>query len=50
VLNDNASSAQTFQVDSNGQGYTLPARSIATFTWSPSGSAPASASAAPLGD
>jgi glucosylceramidase len=51
VLNDNASSAQTFQVDWNGQGfnYTLPASSIVTFTWSPSGSPAASASTAPLG-
>jgi glucosylceramidase len=39
VLNDNASSPETFSVGSDGQsfGYTLPASSIATFTWSPSG-------------
>ena len=51
VLNDNASSAQTFQVESGGQGfnYTLPASSIATFTWSPSGSGTAASSASPLG-
>ena len=51
VLNDNASSAQTFQVDSNGQGfnYTLPASSIVTFTWTPSGSPAAPATTAPLG-
>jgi glucosylceramidase len=51
VLNDNASSSQSFQVDSNGQGfsYTLPASSIATFTWSPSGSTTVPASVAPLG-
>jgi glucosylceramidase len=51
VLNDNASSSQTFGVGWNGQGfrYTLPASSIVTFTWSPSGTASAPASAAPLG-
>jgi glucosylceramidase len=51
VLNDNSSSAQTFQVDSNGQGfnYTLPASSIATFTWSPSGPGVTSTSTSPLG-
>jgi glucosylceramidase len=51
VLNDNTSSSQTFQVVSNGQGfnYTLPASSIVTFTWSPSGSTVSSASTAPLG-
>jgi len=52
VLNDNPSSSQTFAVDSGSQGfsYTLPASSIATFTWSPPGR-PASgqAAAAPLG-
>jgi len=50
VLNDNASSSQTFQVTSNGQGfsYTLPASSIVTFSWSPSGSAGAS-TVSPLG-
>jgi glucosylceramidase len=51
VLNDNASSSKTFQVDWNGQGfnYTLPASSIVTFTWSPSGSAATPATVAPLG-
>jgi glucosylceramidase len=51
VLNDNTSSAQKFQVVSNGQGfnYTLPASSIVTFTWSPSGSLAAPATVAPLG-
>ena len=50
VLNDNASSSQAFQVTSNGRGfsYTLPASSIVTFTWSPSGSAGARA-VSPLG-
>lgn len=52
VLNDNASSSQTFGVDEGGQGfsYTLPASSIVTFTWSPPGS-PASSqdTTAPLG-
>jgi glucosylceramidase len=51
VLND-ASSPQTFGVDSGGHGfsYTLPANSIVTFTWSPHGG-PASgqATTAPLG-
>jgi glucosylceramidase len=47
VLNDNTSSAQKFQVVSNGQGfnYTLPANSIVTFTWSGS----TVATTAPLG-
>jgi glucosylceramidase len=47
VLNDNTSSAQKFQVVSNGQGfnYTLPASSIVTFTWSGS----TVATTAPLG-
>lgn len=51
VLNDNASSLQTFQVTWNRQGfsYTLPANSIVTFTWSPSGRATNHATAAPLG-
>jgi glucosylceramidase len=51
VLNDNASSAQTFGVEWNGHefGYTLPASSIATFTWSPSGQVTAPATTAPLG-
>jgi glucosylceramidase len=52
VLNDNASSAQSFQVDWNGQGfnYTLPASSIVTFTWSPPGAGgTAQATTAPLG-
>ncbi|HUN35971.1 MAG TPA: glycoside hydrolase family 30 beta sandwich domain-containing protein [Trebonia sp.] len=52
VLNDNPSASQTFGVDEGGHGfsYTLPASSIATFTWSPPGR-PASgqAAAAPLG-
>jgi glucosylceramidase len=52
VLNDNATSPQSFGVDYDGRGfsYTLPASSIATFTWSPS-RRPASghADAAPLG-
>ena len=51
VLNDNTSSSQKFQVVSNGQGfnYTLPASSLVTFTWSPSGSTVSSATVAPLG-
>jgi glucosylceramidase len=52
VLNDNAASPQTFGVDwgGHGFGYTLPASSIVTFTWSPSGrSAGRQAAAAPLG-
>jgi glucosylceramidase len=51
VLND-ASSSQTFGVDSGGHGfnYTLPANSIVTFTWSPPGSpASSQATTAPLG-
>jgi glucosylceramidase len=51
VLNDHGS-AQSFQVTWHGQGfsYTLPGNSIATFTWSPGHSDPASTSAsAPLG-
>ena len=37
VLNSNTSSANTFGVDENGQyfNYTLPARAVATFTWTP---------------
>jgi glucosylceramidase len=51
VLNDNASSAQTFGVGWNRHefGYTLPASSIATFTWAPSGKVTAPATTAPLG-
>lgn len=51
VLNDNASSARKFQVTWNGRGfgYTLPASSIATLTWSPSGRRTAPAAVAPLG-
>ncbi|MGD0558076.1 MAG: discoidin domain-containing protein [Streptosporangiaceae bacterium] len=51
VLNDNSSSSQSFQVDSSGQGfsYTLPASSIVTFTWSPSGTTTSQATTAPLG-
>jgi hypothetical protein len=51
VLND-ASSSQAFGVDYGGHGfsYTLPANSIATFTWSPSGKAASGqATTAPLG-
>jgi glucosylceramidase len=50
VLNDNASSSQSFQVTYGGRGfsYTLPASSIVTFTWSPTGRGHASA-APPLG-
>ncbi|HTU74995.1 MAG TPA: glycoside hydrolase family 30 beta sandwich domain-containing protein [Trebonia sp.] len=51
VLNDNPS-AQTFGVNSGGQGfsYPLPANSIVTFTWSPPGRPASSpATAAPLG-
>ena len=37
VLNADTSSAHTFNVDENGQyfTYTLPARAVATFTWTP---------------
>lgn len=51
VLNDNTSSAQTFQVTSAGQGfsYTLPASSLATFTWTPGQAAGAGSTVAPLG-
>lgn len=37
VLNADASNAHTFNVDENGQyfTYTLPAKAVATFTWSP---------------
>jgi glucosylceramidase len=51
VLND-ASSPQTFGVDSGGHGfsYTLPANSIVTFTWSPArGPVASHGPAAPLG-
>jgi glucosylceramidase len=52
VLNDNTTSAQKFGVDYGGRGfsYTLPASSIATFIWSPSGKdASSQATTAPLG-
>jgi glucosylceramidase len=37
VLNADTSNAHTFNVDENGQyfSYTLPARAVATFTWTP---------------
>jgi glucosylceramidase len=51
VLNDNASSPQTFQVTWNGRGfsYTLPASSIVTFTWPSSRRVTAPGTVAPLG-
>jgi len=38
VLNADTANAHTFNVDENGQyfSYTLPARAVATFTWTPS--------------
>jgi glucosylceramidase len=38
VLNADTGSAHTFNVDENGQyfSYTLPAKAVATFTWTPS--------------
>jgi glucosylceramidase len=40
VLNADTSNAHTFNVDENGQyfSYTLPARAVATFTWTPESS------------
>ena len=37
VLNADASNARTFNVDENGESftYTLPAKAVATFTWTP---------------
>ena len=50
VLNADTANAHTFNVDENGQSftYTLPAKAVATFTWTPgSGEAPTPPTAAP---
>ncbi len=44
ALNADTSSAHTFNVDENGQyfSYTLPAKAVATFTWTPGSTSPGS--------